>query len=296
MEWFAMSSKFYADLDDQGISEAAQTLLMRMCGYIAEKETSGFFPLPAIKKLGIVRIPGRLTQLESERIAIRSCEVSVPHNCVVDELSLSRPCAVRVASTGSTVADGTHHPCAIRGWDLPGWPKWNKALEAQVKKKKRDRETVAAKRAGVDRVVRHSPPVSRDVVPQQNRTEQIDVSREVSLGSNAPANEPSTATTPPEPRCPQHLHHPTTAACRLCGDARRARQAWDADHERACKLAISEAARASALERQLAVADCDLCDEDGYIGTTLCDHDPRTTERAQRGIAECRAALEKGSG
>ncbi|NKZ93743.1 hypothetical protein GS966_28890 [Rhodococcus hoagii] len=42
MEWFAMSSKFYIDLDDQGVSEAAQTLLMRVCGYIADNETGGY--------------------------------------------------------------------------------------------------------------------------------------------------------------------------------------------------------------------------------------------------------------
>lgn len=32
---------------------------------------------------------------------------------------------------------------------------------------------------------------------------------------------------PPPPRCPEHLEHPTDGNCGPCGDARRARNAWE---------------------------------------------------------------------
>lgn len=41
-----------------------------------------------------------------------------------------------------------------------------------------------------------------------------------------------------------------------------------------------------------AIADCQLCDPDGYRGTQVCDHIDRTDTNA-RGSAACRAELAK---
>lgn len=44
------------------------------------------------------------------------------------------------------------------------------------------------------------------------------------------------------------------------------------------------------VERVQAILACDLCDEDGYRGTRVCDHTDHT-EAARRGIELCRQAL-----
>lgn len=125
MEWFAMSSKFYLDLDDQGVSEAAQTLLMRMCGYIADNETSGSMSKTALKKLGLRSVSRRVDELIRNGLVTESC-------------------------------DGL-------GYDVPAWFKWNEPLERQVRKRKADRERIRSKREKDENVARQSRGVSRDV-------------------------------------------------------------------------------------------------------------------------------------
>ncbi|AVP42296.1 hypothetical protein SEA_FENRY_70 [Gordonia phage Fenry] len=104
---------------------------------------------------------------------------------------------------------------------------------------------------------------------------------------------------PPTPRCPKHIDVENPPACGACADARRTRETWDteqaqrrAESERAERLAAAEAARA-------AIDDCGICDENGYRGTRLCDHDPETAARAARGMALVReqlaASASKGS-
>ncbi|MCA1008969.1 hypothetical protein LCL87_24935 [Rhodococcus hoagii] len=180
------------------------------------------------------------------------------------------------------------------GFEFVSWSHWQESGDKLVEQRAKDRDRKRRKRAEKADL---SADTSADVHPhrreEKRREESSGYVERESRVSNAPAIEPPTAATPPEPRCPQHLDNPTTAACRPCGDARRARQAWDADQERARKLAISEAAHQSALARSLAIADCGMCDDEGYLGTILCDHDPETPERTQRGIAECRAAIGK---
>lgn len=48
--------------------------------------------------------------------------------------------------------------------------------------------------------------------------------------------------------------------------------------------------------RAHAISRCDLCDEHGYQGTRVCDHDAGTAERARRGIAAVRAAMVRRPG
>ena len=104
-----------------------------------------------------------------------------------------------------------------------------------------------------------------------------------------------TATEPPS-KCFAHRDDPNPPKCGACADARRAHDAWDAEraeHERADALARYAEARRAGEDRARAIAACGLCDPDGYVGTSLCDHDPATVERNRAGSARARQALEE---
>ncbi|WP_368681027.1 hypothetical protein R1X32_42685 [Rhodococcus opacus] len=103
---------------------------------------------------------------------------------------------------------------------------------------------------------------------------------------------PATRTEPPPAHCSKHPEG-ADAPCRPCGDARQAQTAWDAEQKRLTARAQSDEVRQRAEDRAQAIADCDICDEDGYDRLTLCDHDPDTAERAKRGIALIRETLPK---
>ncbi|MDJ0006494.1 hypothetical protein [Gordonia alkanivorans] len=103
---------------------------------------------------------------------------------------------------------------------------------------------------------------------------------------------------PPPPRCPRHIGVDTPPACGACADARRTRESWDVEQTQRRRVAQSDAARAAAELRATEIAACDLCDDRGYRGTRVCDHDPDTAERAARGMALVReqlAAASKGT-
>lgn len=53
----------------------------------------------------------------------------------------------------------------------------------------------------------------------------------------------------------------------------------------------SDDSREKARVRALAIATCAMCDDNGYRGRIICDHDPATDERNQRGSALVRAAM-----
>lgn len=127
MDWFAVSAKFYMDLDDKGVSEQAQTFLVRACAYMALNETGGFLPFSAVSKLGLRAAKRRIDELEQAGIMVRSTHE------VVHELSPKY----------DTIRERSETPT---GYVFPAWERWNAPLEAQVKKKKADRERVAEKR------------------------------------------------------------------------------------------------------------------------------------------------------
>lgn len=88
----------------------------------------------------------------------------------------------------------------------------------------------------------------------------------------------------PATRCPKHLDTTTDdVPCRACRACREAAEAWDADQARHAKARASSAARQHAEARALAISVCQLCDNDGYVGRVLCDHDPESAARAARG-------------
>ncbi|MDI9901329.1 hypothetical protein QM716_15835 [Rhodococcus sp. IEGM 1409] len=96
---------------------------------------------------------------------------------------------------------------------------------------------------------------------------------------------------PPPLHCSQHIDEPTSAPCRACGDARRAREVWDRNEAHAVKRAQSSEAKRRAELIQAAIDECGLCDENGYFGTTVCEHNPERVETNRRGAARVREAL-----
>ncbi|QDQ97960.1 hypothetical protein [Tomitella fengzijianii] len=139
MEWVALSSKYYIDLDDDGISERAEVLLTRALAYMSDNETSGHLPKAALKRLGLSSVYRRVTELLDAGIMVVSQD-----------------------SLGHEI-----------GYDFPAWSKWNAPLERQVRKKKADRERIAAKRRKDSNVARQSRGQSRDVAAPQNRDSSL---------------------------------------------------------------------------------------------------------------------------
>lgn len=101
----------------------------------------------------------------------------------------------------------------------------------------------------------------------------------------------ASATEPPLRHCPRHIDEPTTSPCHACGEARRAREVWDRNEAHAVKLAQSTEAKRRAELIQDAIDVCELCDENGYFGTTVCEHNPERVETNRRGAARVREAL-----
>lgn len=95
----------------------------------------------------------------------------------------------------------------------------------------------------------------------------------------------------PADRCARHRNEPRPPNCGGCADARRGAEAWDAEQRQRASREQSERARLAAEDRKRAIAECAMCDEDGYAGTSLCDHDPDTVDRARRHAADIREML-----
>ncbi|RRQ26294.1 hypothetical protein DK926_18785 [Rhodococcus sp. Eu-32] len=100
---------------------------------------------------------------------------------------------------------------------------------------------------------------------------------------------------PPSKFCEKHPAG-TTDPCRPCGAARAAHAEFMADKLRTTQLAQSRETRERMELRLIAIAECDLCDESGYVGMTPCDHNPHQAETNRAGIERARAALAKASG
>ncbi|WP_083129695.1 hypothetical protein [Mycobacterium branderi] len=118
---------------------------------------------------------------------------------------------------------------------------------------------------------------------------------------NADNEPPPDSNDPPPRHCPKHMPGGTLDPCGACKEHRQRHDRWlanaDIEQKRAQQAAAREEAsrRAQlAVDRQLAITDCDLCDDNGYRGAHVCDHIDRT-ETTKAGIAAVRAALAKGS-
>ncbi|WP_134663951.1 hypothetical protein [Amycolatopsis sp. CFH S0078] len=112
--------------------------------------------------------------------------------------------------------------------------------------------------------------------------------------AEAPAPEPQPER--PPGRCVEHEHDPDPPPCGACARAREARERFDAEADAREHARIAADRRERAAVREQAIAACDMCDETGYLGGRLCDHDPTAADRAERGMAMVRAALRKDRG
>lgn len=63
-----------------------------------------------------------------------------------------------------------------------------------------------------------------------------------------------------------------------------------ADGPTPAELWEAQQAHTARANRAQAIADCQLCDPDGYRGTQVCDHQDHT-ESARRGMDEIRAQM-----
>ncbi len=85
---------------------------------------------------------------------------------------------------------------------------------------------------------------------------------------------------PPIAQCVEHEHDDNPPRCGAC---ERARQAAEQDaYEKRVDARHGEL-RARTGDRRRAVENCTLCDEQGYRGSALCNHDPGAEARASRG-------------
>ncbi len=94
----------------------------------------------------------------------------------------------------------------------------------------------------------------------------------------------------PSRTCPEHPEG-TTESCSACGIYRRARLAYDEDAKRRAAEARAAEREALAIARGHAIAECGMCNSEGYVGTRVCDHDPQSVERDRRGAARARIAI-----
>lgn len=95
----------------------------------------------------------------------------------------------------------------------------------------------------------------------------------------------------PAEQCPKHLGSSDDTPCRACRQARETAERWDDQRWQRERAAASEAAHERAELRRREIADCGQCDEDGYVGTALCRHDPHAAEAARRGRQAVEAVL-----
>ncbi|WP_157226765.1 hypothetical protein [Gordonia soli] len=104
----------------------------------------------------------------------------------------------------------------------------------------------------------------------------------------------SSTTNDPEPpiRCKRHLSDPeNTTPCGPCANFRKLHANWVERQTRRDAEAKSAEARERAQLRTAEIDACELCDDRGYVGTRVCDHDPAAAERNSRGAAQVREAL-----
>lgn len=142
--------------------------------------------------------------------------------------------------------------------------------------------------AHIDSVKRpHHHSVKRPNVPS--------LEEEKERGAHASVFEvvPTWESEPPPPRCPKHINDPNPPNCHACGQARTARADWDSEQRRRNAELRSTEAHLEAQRRAEEILDCDLCDEFGYRGRSVCTHNPDQAATNARGAARVRAALDE---
>lgn len=109
------------------------------------------------------------------------------------------------------------------------------------------------------------------------------------------ATEPPPAPDEPPTRCKAHRDDPDAVEddCGPCANFRKAHERWTERQTQAAAQARSDATHRAAQLRAQQTAACDLCDEDGYLGGQVCNHNPAQAETNARGRQLVHAALRR---
>jgi hypothetical protein len=99
---------------------------------------------------------------------------------------------------------------------------------------------------------------------------------------------------PPSRFCSRHPEG-TSDPCDGCEQARKRRAEFDVAAKRRARAELQSQRDSAAAAAAQAVVDCGLCNDDGYRGTTVCDHREHSTPEVRaNALAAARAALAKG--
>jgi hypothetical protein len=105
---------------------------------------------------------------------------------------------------------------------------------------------------------------------------------------------PPTSTEPPR-RCPKHEDADDPPPCGACAEARRTNDRWNLNRQKAeqarANAEHAERRTQAAESRSLAIAECQLCDDDGYRDSQPCHHDPDQDDTNARGRELLRAVM-----
>lgn len=200
----------------------------------------------------------------------------------------------------------------IAGYAFHDWLDYQRAAAKLKEDQRKARERMAAIRSGIPKQST-ADSSSPDVRPNKSRTfartgtersderaanvrDSLTLTHSGQVGGvpygtphareeKPPPKAPTSENRPAE-RCDQHADlDGDPGPCRGCRDARIAAERWDSDAARRLTEQRSTEARQRAEARALAIANCQLCDDDGYRGRGLCTHDPDAAARAKRGRA-----------
>ncbi|QIN93655.1 hypothetical protein SEA_DUMPSTERDUDE_67 [Gordonia phage DumpsterDude] len=187
------------------------------------------------------------------------------------------------------------------GWEFHDWSEYQetssdvrKRREEAKERQRRSREARTNKQRESQAKSQRMSRVTEGVSSQEVSYPRPDPTRpDLSIGYVEGEGSPTERDSddPPPPRCPKHIGDAKPPPCGACGDARRARDAWDAEQARARVEAERSERHALAELAREAIAACTLCDDSGYRGSRVCNHDPDTEARAARGLALVRQQL-----
>lgn len=98
----------------------------------------------------------------------------------------------------------------------------------------------------------------------------------------------------PNPVCTRHPNgNPDDEPCNGCRAVNQAAARAALQAKADAEQAAAAQRESDAVARAMAIVECDQCDDDGYAGTTVCNHRTDQADTNARGIAAVRAVLRK---